>query len=547
MFTLASDLVDRIVQTAPGTASLYGVGGTLAGWDDLTPEGTATLGSLWRDTLRELDAAPVGDRWDALAADVLRDACELELGRLESGDHLFDLNILASGLQIPGLVVESSAPRDGGEVDALVARLHGLEGYLAGYRERLSEGLATGRVVARRQVLEGVEQARQHGSHGSAFAVAADLGTTVAPERSEDLARGVARAHRAFGELADWLSSTYLPQAPERDAVGAERYAREAARHLGMVVDPLETSAWGWEEVRAIEGRMRALVAELGHDTVSGAVEGLRADPTWCAPTPDAFLERMRALQSDAVARLHGEHFDVPGPLRSIDVLLAPPGGPLGAYYRTPSEDGTRPGAVCYRLEGDRDIPWFHEVSTAYHEGFPGHHLQLGTGILLADRLSRHHRLFAHNTGHAEGWALYAERLMLELGFLDHPALELGYRINELARAYRVVVDIGLHLELDIPEDAPFRPGERWTFDLAVEAMRDRAMLAPRTAHDNVVRYLGWPGQAIAYKVGERVIREARDVWMARPGATLRDFHSTLLEQGSMGLGRLRARMVTPG
>ena len=160
-----------------------------------------------------------------------------------------------------------------------------------------------------------------------------------------------------------------------------------------------------------------------------------------------------------------------------------------------------------------------------------------------AAHLSRFQRLFAHNTGYAEGWALYAEHLMEELGFLEQPEAVLGKLINEVVRAWRIVIDIGLHLELDIPADSPWFPGETWSFDLAVEALRDRALLTHETAVANVVRYLGFPGQAITYKLGQREILRLREQHRRRPGFSLAAFHARVLSTGTVGLGVLRRRL----
>ncbi|MCB9676924.1 MAG: DUF885 domain-containing protein [Alphaproteobacteria bacterium] len=544
MFQLSSDLVDRVVAHMPVLGTFAGVGGVLDTWDDYGVEGTAALDAMWRDTLGELDSTEVRDAWDALARDVIRDFAEAEIRHVEAGDHLYDLNILASNFQTPTVVCEVVPFGTADEADALAQRLETVDVLLETYRERLAEGVRTGRVVARRQVIEAIAQGHAHASADSVFTRVARQAAAAHPDRAARLEAAAPRARAAYAGLCGWLEREYLPHAPEREAVGRERYARAAERHLGMAIDLEETVEWGWSEVRRIEARMRELAdALVPGATVGEAVAALNRDPRWCMPDPDAFVAHMRALQLGAVEALHGTTFDVPDPVRAIDVVLAPPGGPVGAYYRPPSEDFSRSGAVCYRLERDADIPWIDEVSTAYHEGFPGHHLQIATATHLADQLSRFHRLFAHNTGFAEGWALYAEQLMLELGFYDHPALELGKLINELARAYRVVVDIGLHLELAIPTDFDFHPGETWTFDIAVEAMRDRSMLSPQKARDNVVRYLGWPGQAITYKVGERVILEAREA-LCGQGLPLADFHARVVGGGSMGLGRLRERLA---
>jgi uncharacterized protein (DUF885 family) len=179
-------------------------------------------------------------------------------------------------------------------------------------------------------------------------------------------------------------------------------------------------------------------------------------------------------------------------------------------------------------------------MSTAYHEGFPGHHLQVGVQATLGETLSRFHRLAVWWAGSGEGWALYAEHLMGELGFHDKPEYELGMLTAQMTRACRVVIDIGSHCELGIPMSTEFHPGELWSWELAVEMMRDVALQPDEMSRSEATRYLGWPGQAIAYKVGEQVILDLRDELSQQPGFTLKDFHTRVLGVGSVGLDLLR-------
>src|SRR5690242_19802066 len=145
--------------------------------------------------------------------------------------------------------------------------------------------------------------------------------------------------------------------------------------------------------------------------------------------------------------------------------MIAPPGGAAAMYYTGPSEDFSRPGRTWYPTLGRTRFPLWGEVSIAYHEGVPGHHLQVGQVRHRSDRLSRPQRT-SGASGYMEGWALYAERLMDELGYLTEPAYRLGMLRAQAMRAVRVIVDIGMHLELDIPAGQDFHPGERWTPEL---------------------------------------------------------------------------------
>jgi uncharacterized protein (DUF885 family) len=264
------------------------------------------------------------------------------------------------------------------------------------------------------------------------------------------------------------------------------------------------------------------------------------------APDRATFLAAMAERQQLALAAIE-PHFDVPAAVRRLEVREAPPGGPPGgAYYSPPSEDLSRPGTLwCSFGDNVGPFPLYDQVATAYHEGFPGHHLQCGVAATLTSDLCRLQRVLARYSGAAEGWALYAERLMAELGGYERPEYELGRLTNELVRACRVVFDIGAHLELPIPAHAPFHPGEPWSYALGVEFFRDLAGLPQERAESEVTRYLGWPAQAISYKVGERVILGLRADWLAARGAgSLREFHGRVLACGNVGLDVLRGQVL---
>lgn len=546
-FALASSLVDEVVALSPVTATYLGVASGQDRWDDLSPDGAVAELALWRDARRRIEAlrdqpSPLSEP-DALALEVMLDHAALRIDSLEQGDHQVDLNSISSTLQTVLRSFHTMPSQTEADWAAITRRLETLDEPLRGYQARLDEGRRQGRAVARRQVEAALAQARlESGPRSDFFRVAAGY-DRANPALAAALDAAVHRARAAVASLATYLEQTYLPDASEREAVGPERYRRAAREHLGMDLDLAETYAWGWEEIRTIEAEMEQIAAELGRGaTAAETIAALKRDPAQRAPTTEIFIARMAERQQTALSALDGASFDVPPPARRIDVFVAPPGGPIGAYYSAPSEDFSRPGAVWYSLESPTDIPCFSEITTAHHEGFPGHHLHISTQLYQSERLSRFQRLIAHGTGHAEGWALYAERLMRELGFLERPEYVLGLLMAELVRAWRVVVDIGLHLELPIPASSSFHPGEIWRYELAIEALRDRAFLAPGAATSNAVRYLGWPAQAISYKVGQRVVLDLRDQRRRLDGESfnLKSFHARLVGVGAVGLDLLR-------
>jgi uncharacterized protein (DUF885 family) len=347
--------------------------------------------------------------------------------------------------------------------------------------------------------------------------------------------------------MADWLETHYLPNARPSDSVGEERYVEDLDQYLGLDIDPRETYEWGWTEVHRLLGESKATAGIIDPNrSLEEVYELLDTYPERSAPDRQTFIDFVQGLQDDALAKLGGTHFEVPDEIKTVTVNVAPPGGPLGAWYQAPSEDFSRPGSIWY-APGERErLPYWGEVSTAYHEGFPGHHLQVGTATLLRDRLSRFHRLAIWYSGSGEGWALYAERLMDELGFLENPEWRLGYLNSQLFRAVRVVLDIGCQLELTIPDDAPLYGGEVWNHDIGVDYMWKVAAQPRDIAASEVKRYLGWWGQAIAYKVGEREILQIRKDAEAAAGDAFdrSDFHRRMLEAGAIRLDHLREALV---
>ena len=550
IFSLSSDLVDELCALHPSSSTYLGVPGHDHRWPDLSPDGEAAIVDRLHDMQRRVADLPGGGtHFDRLATSVASSAVDEELAEYAHEEHLRDLNSIASPIQAFREVFDHMSKDTTEAWNNIIARLEGLPDALGGYKASLRLGLQRGMAVAERQVRAAIDQCTAHAGADSAFVTLARVHTEsgVGRDLNDSLDHAIVSARAAYGEMATWLESSYLLKAVPRDAVGRERYVRAAHTFLGTDIDPEETYAWGWSEVADLRERMTAAAAEIKPGaSIDEVLQLLRTDPGRLAKDRSEFTSLMQERTDEALDRLAGTHFDVPEPIRRCVVNLAPIGGPLGAYYVSPSEDFTRPGTVWWSLGGDGPFPIYDEVTTAYHEGFPGHHLQNGIQVSLADRLSRLHRLWIWKPGIGEGWALYAERLMDELGFLDSPDYVFGMLSAQMLRACRVVIDIGTHLEFTIPRDQPFHPGEPWNFGTAVEMLRDYATLNDAYARSEVTRYFGWPGQAIAYKVGERAILETRDRVRELRGSTfdLKVFHADLLEVGPVAIDLVQELMI---
>lgn len=546
-FEISDAHVEKLIELSPEFATSIGDPRGADRWSDYGVAGQEALADLARATrmglAEHLDHA---DRDQRTTARVLTEALDRRIEAFEAGDHLEDLGHLASSFRGLRTTFDSMDQSSDEGWAAIAGRLERLPTAFEQYAARLETGRRAGRVVARRQAASVAEQARALHGNESVYRRLVEL----AERGGFGSRRLTAAAHTATAgalAFAGYLEDTYLPSARSRDAVGRERYERKAGQFLGMTVDATEAYEWGWGEIDRLIDAMTdvAQMIEPGASLESMTTR-LEADPELRATSPEAFCAVIAARLQDAVERLDGSHFDVDPRIHEITVNIAPPGGALGTHYMRPSEDFSRPGSVWYAVGSQTEFPLYHQISTAYHEGFPGHHLQVATTMANAERLSRAHRLTVWYPGYGEGWAMYTERLMGELGFLERPEFEFGMLAKQLYRATRVVVDIGLHLELEVPETAPLRGGERWSYELAVEYMRRFGFRTDAQSHAEVLRYLGWPGQAISYKLGEREILSIRAETEARLGADfdLKRFHSEMIGNGAMGLAMLRTEIA---
>jgi uncharacterized protein (DUF885 family) len=189
---------------------------------------------------------------------------------------------------------------------------------------------------------------------------------------------------------------------------------------------------------------------------------------------------------------------------------------------------------------GETRFATWRERATVYHEGVPGHHLQIGQTVYRSDLLNRWRRMASDVSAYSEGWALYAERLMMELGYFEDPGDRLGALDAQSLRAARVVLDIGTHCELPAPASVG---GGSWDYDKAWRFLTTHCLSMSKPAlRYELDRYLGWPGQAPSYKIGERHFLQLRDQARAAEGAAfdLKSFHRRVLDLGSVGLDVLR-------
>jgi uncharacterized protein (DUF885 family) len=542
-------------------APLDPIGATQSGIDgyddqltDLSPAGYAALADLDRTTLAALAATEPATERERIAKEAMTERLGLAIAEYDAGVTTSQMSVIVSGLHATRSAFDLMPLSGDGAAENIAARMAAFPDALAGYRQTVLESAAAGRISSRPQIELIAGQCDSWcNPDGDNFwpglverlAAESDLSPTLRAE----LDRAAVAARDATLAYGRFLRTELAQRAPEKQAVGRERYALASQYFLGAKVDLDEAYAWGFAELARLESEMRLVARRIiPGGSVDDAVAALDAQPNRNITGKDAFRGWMQELADQAISDLNGTHFDIPAEVTRIECMIAPTSDG-GIYYTGPSEDFSRPGQMWWAVpSGVTEFSTWREVTTVYHEGAPGHHLQVGQTAARADLLNRWQRQLCWCSGHGEGWALYAERLMDELGYLDDPGNKLGMLDGQAFRACRVIVDIGMHLELEIPKDNPFgfHPGERWTPELGWEFLRAHCRIGDASLRFELNRYLGWPGQAPSYKLGERIWLQAREDAKARKGAAfdLKAFHRDALNMGALGLDPFQAAIA---
>lgn len=543
--TIADAWVDTLAELEPTLATYIGRSEFNDRFGDYSPAGQQRLIEEGRKTLAALAAATPVDDIDAVTKEDL--AREIELG-IELDDakwHLRDLNVIASHAQDIRSAFDLMPTDTTDDWSVISTRLGAVPAAIEGYVQSLRAGIEQGVVPARRQVVEVATQIGRYtedtGFFASFAAEAAPAEGQLPASLARELADNANAARVAYDELARFLGTELAPAATEKDAVGRELYALHSRRFLGATVDLDETYEWGVEELARMVAEQESIANEIkGGASVEEAVAFLEQDDSRKLHGTAALQRWMQETSDRAVEELGRTHFDIPEPIRKLECMIAPT-KEGGIYYTGPTDDFSRPGRMWWSVpEGVESFDTWRELTTVYHEGVPGHHLQIAQAVYNRAQLNSYRRLLGGTSGHAEGWALYAERLMEQLGYLDDPADRLGMLDGQRMRAARVVLDIGVHLEKPRPDGQGI-----WDADFALEFMRHNVNMPDEFVTFEVNRYLGWPGQAPSYKVGQRIWEQLRDDVAAREGSefSIKRFHKRALDIGGVGLDTLRSAL----
>jgi uncharacterized protein (DUF885 family) len=554
--SLADKFVRQAAELNPLLATTLGLPDWQDELPDLSPAGHDATEQLQRATLSrlgDLERTPGGFAGadERRCARLLRERLETELAISATDEHLRAVStIFGPPQQVRGsfLLMPAATADDWAVISRRIAKVPAA---LAGYRQSLTEGSARGLHAAPRQVETVAGQLADWQATGEGRGWFTDFAAGAPADAPASLRSGLdaatAAADAAVAGLRDWLVTGYLPAAAGTpDGVGEARYLAAARRWNGTAPDLAEAYDWGWSQYRQIMADMRAEADRLAPGSTPREAMAYLDSHGEVVAGVEAVRERLQELMDEAMVSLSGTHFDLADPIKVVEARIAPPGSAAAPYYTAPSQDFSRPGRTWLPTMGKSTFPMWSLISTWYHEGVPGHHLQLAQWRYLAGQLSVYQTSLGGVSACSEGWALYAERLMDELGFLDGPGSRLGYLDGQLMRAIRVIVDIGMHLRLPARADWAPGAGQLWTPDLALDFFLSHSGRVREFAESEIVRYLGAPGQAISYKLGERAWLAGREAARAARGDSfnLKSWHMAALSLGALGLDDLTSELA---
>lgn len=531
--------VHDLAALSPTDATAWGISGFEGELQDFSPDYWNAIAERNRDMVADVDAFDDGtddnddeedfDEVDRVTADVLRDRVCLDLALHHQGETLANLNNIDSPVQTIRDTFLIMPRETDDDVENLRERLSRVPDALHGYCESLAEAASQGHVAAVRQVEE----------VGSQCEDLADEDSVLQHLGLDEHDPVVVEAQEAFARVAGWLAEQLAPHAPHEDAVGRDRYEMFSHLHVGEFVDLDEAYQWSLEQLRDIDAQQLQVAQQLygPGTTIREAMKKLNADERYLIRGTDALQEWMQKTADQAIADLDGVSFDIPEQARQVECLIDP-AGTGGIFYTPPSDDFSRPGRMWWSVPKTQEV--FHtwqELTTVFHEGVPGHHLQISQTLVEKD-LNLWRRVACWNSGHGEGWALYAESLMKELGYHEDPGNLMGYLDAQRLRAARVAIDIGVHLNKKNPESTGL-----WDASYARSFLRENTSMNEDALYFELNRYLGWPGQAASYAIGQRLWLNLRDEAISQ-GQTLAQFHSKALSYGSIPMGILRDQVL---
>ena len=494
--------------------------------------------------LAAIDVAALSDQ-DQLSHAMLLQRLQGERAAQALGLHLMPVN-MRSGPQHLHTLAEQIDFRREQDYRAWLVRLQALPDLLLQYRELLEEGILQQRTQARivmERVPEQIDRLLAGPPEDSPFYrpfrnAPPELSAAQAAELRRSAAQVIrTQVNPALAEFRDFISAVYLPACRDQPGIGSLPGGGELYRHLARHftttdMTPEAIHEIGKSEVARILEEMEEVKDSVEFDgDLQAFNDFLRTDPQFYYDTPEALFEGYLAVSKrldPELVKLFGKLPRMPYGVRPIPDTIAP--DTTTAYYSRPAANGTRAGYYYVNLHRPEVRPKYEMEVLSVHEAVPGHHLQ----IALAQELEGlpMFRSTGGETAFVEGWGLYSERLGYDMGLYTDPYSRYGQLTYDMWRAVRLVVDTGIHCF-------------GWSRQQAIDYFKDNAAKTEADIVNEIDRYIGWPGQALAYKIGQLKILELRARAQQALGERfdIRAFHDHLLSAGAIPLDALEQRM----
>jgi uncharacterized protein (DUF885 family) len=538
-----NDLADRfwegLLERDPMWATILGDHRYNDRWPDLGSAGRAVEAAALRGALDEARAIPTDglDPEQVITRDLIILVSENHLATLDQKLYQLALDHMAGPQVWPAELAQYQQADTPERLEQLLARWAAYPAMIEQHIETLAEGVAEGRTAAAVPVRRAIEQidrllAMAPGAHPATAMVA------LGDEADRERIRAAVEEHVYAGQrrLRDYLADEYEAHARQQPGLSATPNGDEAYRLSIRIQTSLEETAeevhaFGLADLEAIEVEMEEIARRLGHPDRHALRQALLDDPTNHTDDPSAIVQLAQDQTDRAYAaapRYFGRLPSANCYVKAVEAYREADSPP--AFYMPPTLDGSRQGQYYINTYQPADRQLHRVAAITFHEATPGHHFQIGIEMELKG-LPAFRTLGARlaGTAYVEGWGLYTERLTDEMGLYADERERLGMLEAQAFRAARLVVDSGLH-------------AMGWSRDEAIRFMHERGSLPMVDAEIEVDRYTVWPGQALAYKLGQREIERARADVSAAMGDRfdLRVFHDEVLGHGSLPLATLR-------
>lgn len=545
--TLLDDHWEWRLQSDPEFASRIGDRRYKDQWLDRSPDAWNKRHAARQAFLRRLRHIDVTELPEAerLNYDLLGQSLQDSIDAHRFNAHLMPINP-RGGVQNLDSAAEWLRLDSTEDYEGWLARMDGIESVLEQTMELQEAGRKGGymppRILMERIPAQLEVQLVELGSDSPYFRAFEDMPNSISEADQEKLReRAITIIEKsivpAYRDFTRYFVRTYVPAS--RDSIGASAlpdgeafYEYRTRSYTTTSMTPDEIHRLGLEEVARIRGEMQTIIDELAFEGgFDEFLEFLRTDPQFYFDSPQALFEAYLAICKridPELVRLFGRLPRMPYGLRQIPESIAP--DTTTAYYQRPAADGSRPGYYYVNLYRPEVRPTYEMEVLSVHEAVPGHHLQIALQMELPDVPA--FRRYSGFTAFTEGWGLYSESLGYDLGLYRDPYSRFGALTYEMWRAVRLVVDTGIHYK-------------GWTRDQAIGFFRDNAAKTEADIVNEIDRYIGWPGQALAYKIGQLKILEIRRHAEQTLGERfdIRAFHDALLGGGALPLNVLETRM----